>query len=80
MIQSNSSAELVPARFESMALTMARSGDAQYGAHSAVRAIQLIGLAPAIVIRTLASSCASFVMPPEQHYLVRFSAADSVEN
>src|SRR6267143_2431843 len=27
---------------------------------------QLIGLAPAIVMRTLASSCASFVTPPEQ--------------
>jgi hypothetical protein len=66
MIQSTNSAELVPPRRESMLLTDARSGDAQYGAHSPLRAIQLIGLAPAIVMRTLASSCASFVTPPEQ--------------
>src|SRR6185295_8899110 len=66
MIQSNTSAEVVAPRCDSMLLTWARSADAQYGAHSAVRAIQLIGLAPAIVMRTLASSCASFVTPPEQ--------------
>src|SRR6266850_8496111 len=66
MIQSVTTAALVPPRCESIWLTRARSGDAQYGAHSPVRAYQLIGLAPAIVMRTLASSCASFVTPPEQ--------------
>src|ERR1700730_1271200 len=45
---------------------MAASGDAQYGAHSAVTAAQVIGLAPAIVMRTLADSCASVLTPPEQ--------------
>src|SRR5882672_1312799 len=66
MIQSVTTAALVPPRCESISLTRARSGDAQYGAHSPVKAYQLIGLAPAIVMRTLASSCASFVTPPEQ--------------
>jgi hypothetical protein len=66
VIQSTNSATLLSPGCELMLLIAARSGDVQYGAHSPVSAIRLIGLAPAIVIRTFASSCASCVTPDEQ--------------
>ena len=47
-------------------MSAALSGDITSGVHSLMTANQLIGFAPATVIRTFASSCASCVTPAEQ--------------